>query len=102
VQEKSTFFRKDAQRYSFFLIYANFWRQKSQKKKKADAKKGNAEHTEERGRSKKGTNRHRKKKNKHREKNGTGRGPEIRKRHIMREKIRRGATMAQFLIPIYR
>jgi len=27
----------------------------------ADAKKGNAEHTEERGRSKKGTNRHRKK-----------------------------------------
>jgi len=39
VQEKSTFFRKDAQRYSFFLIYANFWRQKSQKKKKADAKK---------------------------------------------------------------
>jgi hypothetical protein len=42
------------------------------------------------------------KKNKHREKNGTGRGPEIRKRHIMREKFRRGATMAQFLIPIYR
>ena len=88
MQEKSTFFRKDAQRYSFFLIYANFWRQKSQKKKKADgnsgnrdaghmtacekgtkdgisyppcmadAKKGNAEHTKERGQKKKGNAEH--------------------------------------------